>query len=76
MRHKTTAWVLLGLGLIAAQGTLAHAAPPRSPKTAATLPQLEQAYADFNDAYGAVSLIDSDPGHYAGGYSGRTRDAW
>lgn len=74
MRHETTAWLLLGL--IAAQGMLAHAAPPGTPATAATLPQLEQAYGDFNDAYGAVSLIDSDPGHYAGAYAGRSRDAW
>jgi hypothetical protein len=51
-----------------------------SPATAAVPPmlrQLEQAYADFNDAYGAVALIDSDPDRYAGaGYAGRRRDAW
>jgi hypothetical protein len=40
------------------------------------LPQIEAAYADFNDAYGAISLIDSDPASYPHGYAGRTRDAW
>ena len=41
-----------------------------------TVPQLESAYADFNDAYGAVSLIDSDPTSYPQGYAGRSRDEW
>ena len=74
MRHETTAWLLLGL--LGAQGAPAQAAPPVAAATAATLPRLEQAYADFNDAYGAVSLIDSDPGRYAGAYADRSRDAW
>ena len=39
--------------------------------------ELERAYADFNDAYGAVSLIDSYPARYARpGYAGRSRAAW
>ena len=39
--------------------------------------QMEEAYANFNDAYGAVSLIDSDPDKYAGtDYAGKSRDAW
>lgn len=41
------------------------------------LPQIEQAYADFNDADGAISLIDSDPQRYAGGgYAGQSRAVW
>jgi hypothetical protein len=47
-----------------------RAAPPR-------LPQLELAYADFNDAAGAVGLIDSDPARYAAlGYRGKSRARW
>ena len=54
-----------------AAAAAAAAGPP------APLQQLEQAYADFNDAYGAVSLIDSDPARYArAGYAGRSRDGW
>jgi hypothetical protein len=74
MRQETTGWLLLGLSAL--QGALAHGAPTVAPASAATLPPLEQAYAAFNDAYGAVSLIDSDPGRYAGGYAGRSREAW
>jgi hypothetical protein len=45
--------------------------------TAATLAHLEAAYADFNDAYGAVSLIDSNPGGYPDrSYAGQSRAAW
>ena len=45
--------------------------------TPADLPQLESAYADFNDAAGAVGLIDSDPERYASqGYQGRNRERW
>jgi hypothetical protein len=41
------------------------------------LSQLESAYADFNDAAGAVGLIDSDPARYAArGYGGRSRGRW
>ena len=41
------------------------------------LAQLEEAYADFNDAYGAVALIDSNPGGYPDStYAGRSRAAW
>lgn len=40
-------------------------------------PHLERDYADFNDAYGAVALIDSDPGGYpANRYGDKTRDEW
>ena len=74
MRRQTTG--LLPLVLIAAQGALAHGAAAASAKVVATVPQLEQAYADFNDAYGAVSLIDADPDRYAGGYGGGSRAAW
>ena len=39
--------------------------------------QLESAYADFNDAAGAVGLIDSDPARYASqGYGGKSRAHW
>ncbi len=42
-----------------------------------TLLQIEEAYADFNDAYGAVSLIDSDPDRYPDrSYAGKSREAW
>jgi len=41
------------------------------------LKRLESAYADFNDAAGAVGLIDSDPARYATeGFGGRARAAW
>jgi hypothetical protein len=51
--------------------------PAASALALAALQQAEAAYADFNDAYGAVSLIDSNPGAYPGGkYAGRTRSAW
>ena len=43
--------------------------------TPAALEQLERAYADFNDAAGAVSLIDSDPARYHA-YGGRSRRSW
>ena len=56
-----------------AAGTCAAGEPAASP----SLPQLESAYADFNDAAGAVGLIDSDPARYAPqGYGGRSRAAW
>jgi hypothetical protein len=45
--------------------------------TRGRLAQIEAAYADFNDADGAVSLIDSNPGRYPDGtYGGRNRAAW
>ncbi len=38
---------------------------------------IEQTFADFNDAYGAVALIDSDPGRFPDHrYAGTSRDAW
>jgi hypothetical protein len=55
----------------------ARAAAPDATSATARLLQLETAYADFNDASGAISLIDSDPTAYrAAGYAGRTRQAW
>jgi hypothetical protein len=66
-------WILLALligGTASAQGT--HANDGRE-----ALSRLEEAYADVNDAYGAVSLIDSDPLSYPNGsYAGKSRDAW
>ncbi len=49
-------WPLMVLLLASASICSAAAAP-----TPARLAELENAYADFNDAQGAVSLIDSDP---------------
>jgi hypothetical protein len=41
------------------------------------VPRLEAAYADFNDATGAVGLIDSDPARYGTArYAGKTRAHW
>ena len=54
----TAAWVL--------QGAAAAA-------RAAALPEIEGAYADFNDAAGAVSLIESG---LRDSYEGRTRSEW
>jgi hypothetical protein len=63
--------------LFVAGARLALGASPATPAVPAMLRQLEQAYADFNDASGAVSLIDSDPDRYArAGYAGRRREAW
>src|SRR5215475_9409615 len=39
--------------------------------------EIEAVYADFNDASGAISLIDSNPGEYANrGYAGKARREW
>ena len=40
---------------------------------AQTLPEIEGAYADFNDASGAISLIESG---LRDSYEGRTRGEW
>ena len=66
---RPSAWALLPSLAAAAVIAATAAAPPR------TLPELEELYADFNDAQGAVSLIDSDPGRYHG-YDGRSRAQW
>ncbi len=40
-------------------------------------PAVERDYADFNDAYGAVSLIDSNPGAFPDQtYAGKSRSEW
>jgi hypothetical protein len=65
-------WLLPVLGFCvatAAAGAAERAAGP-------DLRQLELAYAEFNDAAGAIGLIDSDPTRYAAGYGGRSRAAW
>src|SRR5215470_15190615 len=50
-------------------------AQPRQPHQQVI--RLEEAYADFNDASGAVSLIDSNPGVYLNrGYAGKSRQVW
>ena len=51
-----------------------HAAGAATP---AGLADLERAYADFNDAQGAISLIDSDPARFPEqSYGGRGRAQW
>ncbi len=42
----------------------------------ARLAGLESAYADFNDAQGAISLIDSDPRRFQQTYGARSRAQW
>jgi hypothetical protein len=65
-------WPPMVLLLASASICSAAAAP-----TPARLAELENAYADFNDAQGAVSLIDSDPARFQEqGYAGRTRAQW
>src|SRR5579864_1093781 len=59
--------------LLAAGGALPGAA--RCDPAPDSVAQLEALYADFNDAQGAVALIDSDPARYSS-YAGRTRAAW
>lgn len=60
-----------------ALGCVLGSSPGAEQATSAQLSQLEAAYADFNDAAGAVGLIDSDPSRYsASGYGGKTRDPW
>ena len=61
----------LALGCASAYSAPAEQPPP------AQLSRLESAYADFNDAAGAVGLIDSDPARYAArGYAGTSRERW
>ena len=61
----------LALGCAVTYSAAAEQAP------SAQLSQLESAYADFNDAAGAVGLIDSDPARYAAqGYAGESRKHW
>ena len=59
--------LLLGLFATAAVAAQAQVAPP------AELARTEQAYADFNDATGAIGLIDSG---YTARHGGRDRDSW
>ena len=62
--------------LIVAAGTAAAYARP-SVAAVRSLAQVEEAYADFNDAYGAIALIDSDPGRFPGlVYEGKSRAEW
>ena len=66
---------LLLLALVASGGASAQNAS--EPDTPGMLAQIEAAYADFNDAYGAVSLIDSNPDRYPDHtYAGRNRADW
>lgn len=66
---------LLCLPLALSSAPCADAQTRTAPATG--LARIEQAYADFNDAYGAISLMDSDPARYARQhYGGRSRAAW
>ncbi len=77
VRWRSSLWracclLLSSLGAAAALAAESPAAPPTP-----LLAPLEEAYADFNDAQGAIGLIDSDPPRYAAaGYGGRSREAW
>jgi len=62
----------VGLTLLLISGCAMAGPVATQPRLAA----VESAYADFNDATGAVGLIDSDPTQYASGYDGKTRAAW
>ena len=63
------------LVLVARGAALGQSTPP--PGAAGAVTEIEQAYADFNDASGAVSLIDSDPLSYPDrSYGGKSREAW
>jgi hypothetical protein len=66
-KRLAVSWLLAGIAVCSA----AAAATP------AALAELESAYADFNDAQGAVSLIDSDPPRFRDlTYAGRSRTQW
>jgi hypothetical protein len=64
---RYSGWLLLSIGAWSA--ALARGAPGE-------VQRLEATYADFNDAYGAVSLMDSDPASYPKLYEGRSRATW
>jgi hypothetical protein len=68
-QRRRGCWLLATLLAGSAAAPIACAEPPR------TLGQIEETYADFNDAQGAMGLIDSDPGRYPE-YAGRNRAAW
>jgi Peptidase family M3 len=59
--------------LLTAALALAGAASTPSASTPASLNRIESAYADFNDASGAISLIESG---LRGSYQGKTRSEW
>jgi hypothetical protein len=65
---------MTSLALLMSAAALAQAPGTLPARTA--LQHAEAAYADFNDAYGAVSLIDSNPDAYPDGYAGRSRESW
>jgi hypothetical protein len=70
---RTSGRRLHGWGLAALLASAAAA--PASAGPARTLGQIEEAYADFNDAAGAIGLIDSDPARYRE-YAGTSRSSW
>jgi hypothetical protein len=66
---------LLLLAILPSLSALAHTTS--APPAASLLARMEAAYADFNDAQGAISLLDSDPDRYPDrSYAGHSRDAW
>jgi len=71
-RIRQAAWSGLALVL----SGVSPAQPSSSAPANAALQHAEAAYADFNDALGAVSLIDSNPDAYPDGYAGKSREAW
>jgi hypothetical protein len=72
--HRPYALPLLLLMLMASP---VNAQGEPETRTQQLLVELEGAYADFNDASGAISLIDSNPGDYASrGYAGKRREVW
>jgi hypothetical protein len=72
---RTNTRQLLGWGLLAAVLASAVAASVAGAAPVRALGQIEEAYADLNDAAGAVGLIDSYPARYPE-YGGSNRATW
>lgn len=68
---------LLLLAILPSLSAPALAETTSAPSPVSPLTRLEAAYADFNDAQGAIALIDSDPEGYPDrSYADRSRDTW
>lgn len=70
MNEKTGKFAALAVAALLVPGSAASAGP--APRTG-SLPDIESAYADFNDASGAISLIESG---LRDSYLGRTAGEW
>jgi hypothetical protein len=71
--NRRGSWLLLAI--LPSLSPLAHTTS--APPAASLLVRVEAAYADFNDAQGAIALLDSDPDRYPDrSYAGHSRDAW